>query len=41
MRKRVLGRLPFTIHYRFDIREIVIMAVIHQERRPGYWSRRR
>jgi hypothetical protein len=32
---------PFTIHYRFDAREIVIMAVAHQKRRPGYWSRRR
>jgi hypothetical protein len=40
-RKRVLGRFPFTIHYRFDAREIVIMAVAHQRRRPGYWSRRR
>ena len=37
--KRVLGRFPFPIHYRFD--EIVIMAVAHQKRRPGYWSRRR
>ncbi len=41
MRKRVLGRFPFTIHFRFDAREIVIMAVAHQKRRPGYWSRRR
>jgi hypothetical protein len=40
-RKRVLGRFPFSIHYRFDDREIVIMAVAHQKRRPGYWSRRR
>ena len=39
--KRVLGRFPFTIHYRFDAREVVIMAVAHQRRRPGYWSRRR
>ena len=39
--KRVLGRFPFTIYYRFDSREIVIMAVAHQRRRPGYWSRRR
>jgi hypothetical protein len=39
--KRVLGRFPFTIHYRFDVREIVIMAVTHHKRQPGYWSRRR
>ena len=40
-RKSVLGCFPFTIHYRFDVREIVSMAVAHQKRRPGYWSRRR
>jgi hypothetical protein len=39
--RRVFSRFPFTIHYRFDAREIVIMAVAHQKRRPGYWSRRR
>jgi hypothetical protein len=39
--KCVLGRFPFTIHYRFDSREIIIMAVAHQKRRPDYWSRRR
>ena len=39
--KRVLGRFPFTIHYRFDASEIVIISVAHQKRRPGYWSRRR
>jgi len=39
-RKLVLPRFPFNIFYRVLEAEIVIVAVAHQKRRPGYWSSR-
>ena len=39
-RKFVLQRFPFNIFYRIRDNEIVIVAVAHQKRRPGYWSNR-
>jgi plasmid stabilization system protein ParE len=39
-RKFVLRRFPFNLFYRPDEAEIVIVAVAHQKRRPGYWSSR-
>lgn len=39
-RKLVLQRFPFNIFYLYDESEIVIVAVAHQKRRPGYWSSR-
>ena len=39
-RKFVLQRFPFNIFYRQGDAEIVIVAVAHQKRRPGYWSNR-
>jgi plasmid stabilization system protein ParE len=39
-RKFVLQRFPFNIFYRPNETEIVVVAVAHQKRRPGYWARR-
>ena len=39
-RKFVLQRFPFNIFYRPGEGEIVIVAVAHQKRRPGYWAGR-
>ena len=39
-RKFVLQRFPFNIFYLTRETEIVIVAVAHQKRRPGYWSSR-
>jgi plasmid stabilization system protein ParE len=39
-RKFILQRFPFNIFYRTREKEIVIVAVAHQKRRPGYWSNR-
>lgn len=39
-RKLVLQRFPFNIFYRVGETEILIVAVAHQKRRPGYWSGR-
>ncbi len=35
--KRLLYRFPYAVLYRTDPMEIVIVAVMHQRRRPGYW----
>jgi plasmid stabilization system protein ParE len=40
-RKFVLQRFPFNIFYRANEAEIVIVAIAHQKRRPGYWSSRK
>ncbi|MFY9620700.1 MAG: type II toxin-antitoxin system RelE/ParE family toxin [Pyrinomonadaceae bacterium] len=40
VRRFVLQRFPFTVFYRASENEIVIVAVAHQKRRPGYWSKR-
>ncbi len=35
-----LDRFPFTLPYQIVGDEIVILALAHTSRRPGYWSRR-
>ena len=39
-RKAILPRFPFTIVYAQRDEEIVIVAIAHQRRRPGYWRGR-
>jgi plasmid stabilization system protein ParE len=39
-RKFILQRFPFNIFYLPGEAEIVVVAVAHQKRRPGYWSNR-
>jgi hypothetical protein len=39
-RRFVLRRFPFSIFYRFNETEVVLVAVAHHKRRPGYWSHR-
>lgn len=36
----VLSRFPFTLPYQLTREEIVVLALAHTSRRPGYWSRR-
>jgi len=41
-RRRVLvARFPYSVVYRRDPDSVVIIAVAHQRRRPGYWQRRK
>lgn len=40
LRNAVLHRFPFTIIYSPEPEEILIVAVAHQRRRPGYWEGR-
>jgi toxin ParE1/3/4 len=37
VRRRVLTRYPFALVYIVEPAEIVIIAVEHLKRRPGYW----
>jgi plasmid stabilization system protein ParE len=39
-RKYVLRQFPFSIVYQEFLHEIVIFAVAHGSRRPGYWKER-
>jgi plasmid stabilization system protein ParE len=37
----VLKRFPYSVFYRFDETEVIVVAIAHHRRRPGYWARRR
>ena len=39
-RVAVLDLFPFTLPYQITADEIVVLALAHTSRRPGYWSRR-
>lgn len=40
VRRALLSRFPFAVAYRSSDDEIVIYAVAHTSRRPGYWRGR-
>ncbi len=37
VRRKVLARFPYSILYIVQQRELVILAIAHQSRRPNYW----
>jgi plasmid stabilization system protein ParE len=37
-RRYLLQRFPFNVVYRIEGRRILIVAVAHARRRPGYWT---
>lgn len=39
-RRILLGQFPYKLVYRIEGDEIVVYAVAHQRRKPGYWRRR-
>ena len=39
-RRKVLTRFPYVVFFRVDADAVVIFAVAHARRRPGYWARR-
>jgi toxin ParE1/3/4 len=39
-RKLVLGRFPYSLMFWIDGDVIVVSAIAHQRRRPGYWRDR-
>ena len=40
IRKRIVTRFPYSVFYREDPDEIVIIAIMHQHRHPNYWLNR-
>ncbi|MBI5233214.1 MAG: type II toxin-antitoxin system RelE/ParE family toxin [Deltaproteobacteria bacterium] len=40
IRRRMIRRFPFGILYRIEPEEIVVVAVMHLLRMPGYWRKR-
>ena len=39
-RRYLLRRFPFSVVYRVEAARVVIVAVAHGRRRPGYWKSR-
>jgi toxin ParE1/3/4 len=39
-RRYHLRRFPYSIVYQFDTTELLVIAVAHPRRRPGYWKGR-
>lgn len=37
LRRALLHRFPFSLIYSVEVDEILVVAVAHQKRRPGYW----
>ncbi len=40
-RRLLLHRFPFAVIYRTHPQRTIVVAIAHQSRRPGYWSKRR
>jgi hypothetical protein len=40
-RRVLVARFPYSIVYQQNATSIVIIAIAHQRRRPGYWKRRK
>ena len=40
LRQFVVKRFPYTVFYRCEAQCILILAIAHNRRRPGYWKRR-
>ena len=41
VRRVLVDRFPYAVVYHHDHKSIVILAVAHSRRRPGYWKRRK
>lgn len=41
IRRRLIRRFPYSLLYRVDPDEIIILAVMHQKRHPSYWLPRK
>ena len=38
IRVRSVPRFPYRIYYRVTAAEIIVVAIAHRRRRPGFWS---
>lgn len=41
LRQAAFQRFPFLLIYAHQLDDIIVVAVAHQKRRPGYWQSRR
>ena len=41
VRKTLVDRFPYAVVYRHDPESVIILAIAHARRRPGYWKRRK
>lgn len=39
-RRILVRRFPYSVVYRIETRRVLVVAISHQHRRPGYWRRR-
>jgi plasmid stabilization system protein ParE len=39
-RKKVVRRFPYVIFFTLEDETVVVVAIAHTRRRPGYWARR-
>lgn len=35
-----MTRFPFCLFFKFEGEDVILHAVAHQRRRPGYWQKR-
>jgi len=40
VRRHLIDRFPYGIYYTIESRYILIVAVMHMSRKPGYWKNR-
>lgn len=40
LRRFLLSKFPFSVIYQSNVNTIFIVAVMHNSRKPGYWSNR-
>lgn len=39
-RRFILSKFPFSVIYHFNEKNIFVVAVMHNSRKPGYWNER-
>jgi plasmid stabilization system protein ParE len=40
MRRYLIARFPFLVHYRVESERVLVVAIAHGHRKPGYWTDR-
>ncbi len=40
-RKRAVAGFPYNVVYRVEQERVLVLAIMHQRRKPGYWKWRR
>jgi plasmid stabilization system protein ParE len=41
LRRRLMKKFPFSVIYAYEDEVLVVVAVAHMTRKPGYWKRRK